>query len=94
MRPPRLSLVLLLVHTLYAFVYIPFSCIMYNDNDACLYIHGPLPGLWQEWFGRTHRTLMLVGICSLQTPENATLIDRGDDLDALYSRHRGEEGYM
>lgn len=35
-----------------------------------------------------------VGICSLQTPENAILIDRGDNLDALYSRHKAEEGYM
>ena len=84
----RASAVTLLVDALHALVYIPFVSLC-KSMPLYLYAHDPLPGRWDEWFEIADDSD--IGMYSLQTPENATLIDRGDDLDVLYSRHIGEE---
>lgn len=65
---------------------------MYNDTSLSPYPR-PVAG-FLRYVVSNYKLLSDVGICSLQTPENAISIDGEDELDALYSRQEDEEGYV
>ena len=65
---------------------------MYNDASLSPYPR-PVTGLLRHVVGK-YTLLSDVGICSLQTPENAISINGEDELDALYSRQEDEQGYL